>query len=132
MSLTKMKAETDSRMSEEKKITERKRNIIVLIEKYLLTLGYIDAVTKIEQESNISLEKWDTADNIDLYMVMLEYEQSYEMKFNKFPRLVKKIDNAANYEQMKRAAMKQKQINSSINKNPEGDNSSRMPPSKRR
>ena len=60
-------------------------------------------------------------------MVMLEYEQSYEMKFNKFPRLVKKIDNAANYEQMKRAAMKQKQINSSINKNPEGDNSSRMP-----
>ena len=96
MSLTKMKAETDSRMSEEKKITERKRNIIVLIEKYLLTLGYIDAVTKIEQESNISLEKWDTADNIDLYMVMLEYEQSYEMKFNKFPKLVKKIDNAAN------------------------------------
>lgn len=47
MSLTKMKAETESRMSEEKKVMERKRNIIVLIEKYLLTLGYIDAVTKI-------------------------------------------------------------------------------------
>jgi katanin p60 ATPase-containing subunit A1 len=42
-----MKAETESRMSEEKKVMERKRNIIVLIEKYLLTLGYIDAVTKI-------------------------------------------------------------------------------------
>jgi hypothetical protein len=31
MSLTKMKAETESRMSEEKKIIERKRNIIILI-----------------------------------------------------------------------------------------------------
>ena len=92
-----MKAETESRMSEEKKTTERKRNIIVLIEKYLLTLGYIDAVTKIQQESNISLEKWDTADNIDLYMVMLQYEQSYEMKFNKPPKLVKKVDNSAGY-----------------------------------
>lgn len=50
-----MKAETESRMSEEKKVIERKRNLIVLIEKYLLTLGYIDAVTKIEQESNITL-----------------------------------------------------------------------------
>ena len=47
MSLTKMKAETESRMSEEKKVTERKRNLIILIEKYLLTLGYLDAVTKI-------------------------------------------------------------------------------------
>lgn len=42
-----MKAETESRMSEEKKVIERKRNLIVLIEKYLLTLGYLDAVTKI-------------------------------------------------------------------------------------
>ena len=50
-------------------------------------------------------------------MVILEYEHSYEMKFNKAPRLVKKIDNMANYEQLKRAAMKQKQINASINKN---------------
>lgn len=63
-------------------------------------------------------------------MVMLEYEQSYEMKFNKMPKLVKKVDNPANYEQLKRAAMKQKQINASINKN-EDNPSARMPPSKR-
>jgi hypothetical protein len=34
-------------MTEEKRMIERKRNLIILIEKYLLTLGYIDAVTKI-------------------------------------------------------------------------------------
>ena len=64
---------------------------------------------------------------------MLEYEHSYEMKFNKPPRLVKKIDNAANYEQLKRAAMKQKQINASINKNEakNEDTPGRLPPNKR-
>ena len=61
------------------------------------------------------MEKWDTADNIDLYMVMLEYEHSYEMKFNKPPKLVKKAENSNTYEQLKKAALKQKQINSSIN-----------------
>ncbi len=60
-------------MSEEKRNTERKRNLIILIEKYLLGLGYLEGVIKIEQESNISLDKWDTADNIDLYMIMMEY-----------------------------------------------------------
>jgi hypothetical protein len=34
-------------MMEEKKTQERKRNIIVLIEKYLLGLGYIDTATKL-------------------------------------------------------------------------------------
>ena len=47
MSLTKMKAETESRMSDEKKTKDRRRNIIILIEKYLLTLGYHDAVIKL-------------------------------------------------------------------------------------
>lgn len=72
---------------------ERKRNLIILIEKYLLTLGYIDAVTKIEQETNISLENWDTADNVDLYMILVDYERVHEQMFDKPPKLVKKMDD---------------------------------------
>ena len=48
-------------------------------------------------------------------MVILEYENSYEMKFNKPPKLVKKVDDISSYEQMKKAALKQKQINANIN-----------------
>lgn len=70
-------AETESRMSEEKRNAERKRNLIILMEKYLLTIGCLDSVAKIQQETNISLEKWDTADNIDLFMIFLDYEQYY-------------------------------------------------------
>lgn len=65
-------------------------------------------------------------------MVMLEYEQSYEMKFNKFPKLVKKVDDGSTYEQLKRAAMKQKQINASINNKVEEGKESKPPmPNKR-
>ena len=86
-------AETESRMSEEKRNAERKRNLIILMEKYLLTIGCLDSVAKIEQETNISLEKWDTADNIDLFMIFLDYEQYYEARFGKPPRVVKKMDD---------------------------------------
>jgi katanin p60 ATPase-containing subunit A1 len=82
-------------MTEEKRTHERRRNIIILIEKYLLTLGYIDAVNRVEQESNISLQSWDVADNVDLYMVVLEFEQYYEMRFGKLPKMVKKQDNVS-------------------------------------
>ena len=85
--------ETESRMSEEKRNTDRKRNLIILIEKYLLTLGCIDSVTKIEAETQISLEKWDTADNIDLFMIFLDYEQYYEARFGKIPKVVKKVED---------------------------------------
>jgi katanin p60 ATPase-containing subunit A1 len=33
------------------------------------------------------------ADNVDLYMVVLEFEQYYEMRFGKLPKMVKKQDN---------------------------------------
>lgn len=32
------------------------------------------------------------ADNIDLYMILSEFEQYYELKFQKLPKIVKKID----------------------------------------
>jgi hypothetical protein len=38
------------------------------------------------------------------------------MKFNKMPKLVKKVDDGgSSYDQLRRQAMKQKQINASIN-----------------
>lgn len=48
-------------------------------------------------------------------MIFFDYEKTYEQKFNKLPKLVKKVDDTTYYEQMKKAAMRQKQINSSIN-----------------
>jgi len=40
------------------------------------------------------MNQGDAADNIDLYMILCEFEQFYEMKFMKPPKLVKKIDES--------------------------------------
>lgn len=59
---------------------------------------------KLQAESTVSLEKWyifefklvialirDTADNIDLYMILSEYEEFFELKYSRPPKLVKKL-----------------------------------------
>jgi katanin p60 ATPase-containing subunit A1 len=53
---------------------------------------------KLEQESQINLEKWDTADNIDLFMIFLDYEQYYEARFGKVPKVVKKVEDKCKHE----------------------------------
>lgn len=44
-------------MAEEKRLADRRRNLIILIEKHLLSLGYLDTVMKLQTESTISLDK---------------------------------------------------------------------------
>ena len=55
-------------------------------------------------------------------MIYLDYEQYYEARFGKQPKVVKKVDDIcticvdlASYEQMKKMALRQKQVNASIN-----------------
>ncbi len=54
-------------------------------------------------------------------MILVDYERVHEQMFDKPPKLVKKVDdkskfslNAGSYDQLRRNAMKQKQITSSI------------------
>lgn len=56
--LTKIKSESESRMNEEKRIHDRKRNIIILILRYLANIGYIESCSKISTESHLSLDQW--------------------------------------------------------------------------
>jgi hypothetical protein len=48
-------------------------------------------------------------------MIFLDYEQYYEARFGKVPRVVKKIEDKSGYEQLKKMAMRQKQLNATIN-----------------
>jgi len=56
-------------------------------------------------------------------MILVDHERAYEQMFDKPPKLVKKVDdksifflNLGSYDQLRRAALKQKQVNSSIKK----------------
>jgi katanin p60 ATPase-containing subunit A1 len=43
------------------------------------------------RECNIDLDKWEVADNIDLFYVIQDFEEYFEMKFMKKPVRVRKI-----------------------------------------
>lgn len=91
LALVRAKVDAESRQSEEKRQIERRRNIIVLTARYLLDLGYIDSVRQIETDTNISLDRIDVADNVDLPTILTEYEDFYEMRFGRRPKITRKV-----------------------------------------
>merc|ERR1712113_471274 len=83
------KVDAESRLSEEKKANEKKRNIIVLCTRFFQDLGYINTVQQIQNDTNISLDKIDVADNVDLSTILTEYEDFYEMRFGRKPKITR-------------------------------------------
>jgi len=80
----------DRRAEVEKQRNDRRRNLVIMVQRFMADHGYSEAVEKLATASGVSLEEYDVGDNIDLLMVVQEFEDFYEMKFGKRPRLVRK------------------------------------------
>lgn len=91
-SLLAIKASSEANSAEQKRLAERKRNILVLIHQHLIESGYIEAAERLQHESGGVLSKFTVADNVDLGLVLSEYETYYEMRFDKKPKLARKLD----------------------------------------
>ena len=65
-----LKAQNESRLTEEKKTLERKRNLMTLILSHCIDHGYVDTAEKLQQEAGVSLSKFASADNIDLVNIL--------------------------------------------------------------
>jgi katanin p60 ATPase-containing subunit A1 len=91
-SLLAIKASSEANTAEQKRLAERKRNVLVLIHQHLIENGYIEAAERLQHESGGVLSKFAAADNIDLIMVLNEYETYYEMRFDKKPKLARKLE----------------------------------------
>ena len=61
-----------------------------MIQKHLINSGYVDAATALQRECNLGLDKWEVADNIDLFYIVQDFEEYYEMKFMRKPVLTRK------------------------------------------
>jgi katanin p60 ATPase-containing subunit A1 len=85
--------ESEIRSSEEKRELEHRRNIMVLILSYLNDHGYNESCELLQQESNCSLSKFSLADNVDLSTILKDYEEFYQFKFSKRPKIVRKVDS---------------------------------------
>ncbi|KAJ3111610.1 Katanin p60 ATPase-containing subunit A-like 2 [Physocladia obscura] len=90
MEVSKLREQSDRRAAEEVKTEQRKRNLMILIMHHLQSYGYVDTVTKLQAECNLSLKKITAADNMDLLTILQEYETYFGIKFGKSPKLVKK------------------------------------------
>lgn len=89
------KYDYESKINKEKKENERRKNILIVILKYLINAGLSETAFALQEESQLDLDKFDIADNIDLYMIMCEYEEYFEMRFNKKPKFVVPINNTS-------------------------------------
>lgn len=47
-----------------------------------------------ERECNIDLAKWDLADNMEMQYVLQDYEEYFEMKFQRKPVLTRRAQGA--------------------------------------
>ena len=93
LSYSQLKTANEARQSDEQKTEFRKKEILVLILGYLSDEGYLDTVNSLETESGLSLEKYSVCDNIDLPTVLQEYESYYNVKFNRYPKIIRRLQS---------------------------------------
>jgi len=93
MTSTMNKYEYEAKITREKRENERRKNILILILRHLINMGYSESAFKLQEEANLNLDKYDVADNIDLYIILCEYEEFFELKYNKKPKLVNLMEN---------------------------------------
>jgi katanin p60 ATPase-containing subunit A1 len=92
-SLLSIKANSEANTADQKRLAERKRNVLVLINQHLIENGYVEAAERLQHEAGGVLSKFTAADNIDLNLVLNEYEAYYEMRFDKKPKLARKLND---------------------------------------
>ncbi|XP_010212358.1 PREDICTED: katanin p60 ATPase-containing subunit A-like 2 [Tinamus guttatus] len=91
----------------------RRKNLLILILHYLTEEGYIDAANALEQETKLGLRGFEVCDNIDLETILMEYESYYFVKFQKYPKITKKVLDTAENKQQLRAGGKPRRAASS-------------------
>ncbi|KAJ3056339.1 Katanin p60 ATPase-containing subunit A-like 2 [Rhizophlyctis rosea] len=57
-------------------------------------ISYLNTVERLQAEANISLRNATAADNVDLLLILQEYENFYSIKFGKPPKLTRKANES--------------------------------------
>ena len=87
------KGDYESKQKVEKRDNERKKNLLILIYNYLINIGLSESAQKLDDESNLELDCYTLADNMDILQILKEYEDYYFMKFSKNPVFSHKIND---------------------------------------
>ncbi|CAH1407708.1 unnamed protein product [Nezara viridula] len=74
----------------DKKIKERRINLLLLVQHFLKTEGYAETYQQFNLESKLPKDL-QICDNIELNHILQEYETYYFIRFQKYPKISKKI-----------------------------------------
>jgi len=92
-SIDRTRIEHNARLQQQKAREERSKNLVVLMQHHLANLGYSGALDALSADSGVSMRQFEVADNVDLIQVVQEWEDFYEMKFGRKPKLVRKLSS---------------------------------------
>uniref|UniRef100_A0A2K6ETX6 Katanin p60 ATPase-containing subunit A-like 2 n=1 Tax=Propithecus coquereli TaxID=379532 RepID=A0A2K6ETX6_PROCO len=101
----------------EMRIEARRKNLLILILHYLTQEGYIDTANALEHETKLGLRRFEVCDNIDLETILMEYESYYFVKFQKYPKIVKKASDTAENNLPQRSGGKTRRMMSDSSQN---------------
>ena len=85
--------EHESRLAVQRARDERAKHLVVLMQHHLAQLGYSGALDALVADSGVSMQMFEPADNVDLLSVVQEWEDYYEMRFARKPKLVRKLSS---------------------------------------
>lgn len=51
----------------------------------------------LSRETNLDMSRYDVCDNIDLETVLMEYESYYFVRFQKYPKVIKKLTESGKF-----------------------------------
>ncbi|ESO12368.1 hypothetical protein HELRODRAFT_63272 [Helobdella robusta] len=78
--------------SDDQRTNQRKKNMLLIVLQYLHDEGYINSAETLGKETNLNLSKYEVCDNINLETILMDFEAYYHVKFNRYPKISKKID----------------------------------------
>ncbi|XP_029300894.1 katanin p60 ATPase-containing subunit A-like 2 [Cottoperca gobio] len=90
LSFQSMKVAHQAREADELRTEMRRKNLLILIYHHLLEQGYVSAAMALDQETNGSVRRFEVCDNIDLEIMLMEYESYHYVKFQKYPKVTRR------------------------------------------
>ncbi|KAM3600575.1 uncharacterized protein V6R79_025311 [Siganus canaliculatus] len=109
LSYQSMKIANEAREAEELRTEMRKKSLLTLIYQYLMGQSYVTAAVALDQETNGGVRKFEVCDNIDLEMVLMEYESYYYIKFQKYPKLIRRTGDTGEHRYARSGGIKRSQ-----------------------
>ncbi|XP_021069998.2 katanin p60 ATPase-containing subunit A-like 2 [Mus pahari] len=105
-----LKLTHQAREAYEMRTEARRKNLLILILHYLTQEGYMDAAKALEEETRLGLRRFEVCDNVDLETILMEYESYYFVKFQKYPKVVKKAPDPVENNLPSRSGGKNKRL----------------------